>query len=246
MRSSNPLLRQDTFNRFAYLTGADPSTLMTVEGSLNRALMLFGILLASAVAGAALAFAAPGIALISAGLGFVIGFVIAVVLAFKREMAPTLSPAYAVAEGLAVGVISYMFSLANSGIVVNALILTISILGLMLLCYRSGVIRATPAFMRVISFAIGGIAITYLANFVMRLFGQSIPMVHESSPLGIGFSLLCCGVASLTFIADFAFIEKGAEQGAPKYMEWYAGFSLLVTLVWLYLEILRLLAKLRR
>lgn len=244
-RTSNPTLRADTFNRHAYLTGADPRTVMSVDGAINKSLILFTILLFSGIGGAYLAIASPGIAMPLMIGGAITGFVLALVISFKQELAPVLSPVYAIVEGLAVGVISLLYATVYQGIVFNAVVLTASIMGVMLLLYRTGILRATPMFVKIVTFGILGLCITYGVDMLLMLFGTQIPMIHQSTPIGIAFSLLACGVASMTFILDFDFIEKGARNGAPKYMEWYAGFSLLVTLVWLYLEILRLLSKLR-
>jgi uncharacterized YccA/Bax inhibitor family protein len=179
-------------------------------------------------------------------VGALSGFVIAIVLAFKQNLAPSLAPAYAMAQGLAVGAVSLAYESMYSGIVVQALAGTFGILGLMLLLYRARIIQATPMFVKVVVFATLGIMVMYLANFVMMLFGARMPFLHDNTPLGIGISVVICIVAALNFILDFDLIEKGAESGAPKYMEWYGAFGLLVTLIWLYLELLRLLAKLRR
>ena len=246
MRTSNPTLRPDTFNRYAYLTGTDPQTRMTVNGAINKSIVLFGALLLSGIGAAALTISNPALGMPMLIGGAVVGFILALVISFKPNLAPTLSPVYAIAEGFAIGTISLLYEGVQSGIVFNAMIITASILGLMLLLYRTGIVRATPLFGKVMMFAIGGICVTYLVDIVMSMFGQHISMIHDSTPIGIGFSLLVCGIAAFSFILDFDFIEKGAQSGAPKFMEWYAGFSLLVTLVWLYLEVLRLLSKSRR
>lgn len=155
-----------------------------------------------------------------------------------------LAPAYAVFEGCFLGAISSVFHAKYQGIAFQAAGLTLGVLGVMLVLYRTGILRATEKFVMVLMAATGAIALLYFVNMVMRLFGTSIPMIHESGPIGIGFSLVVVTVAALNLIVDFAVIESGVRNRAPKYMEWYAGFSLLVTIVWLYLEILRLLSKL--
>jgi uncharacterized YccA/Bax inhibitor family protein len=247
MRTSNPTLKESTFNRYTYLTGAaDPTTLMTVNGAINKSLILLTILLFSSVGGAYLTLSNPGNGMLIIGGGVIIGFALAIAITFKSEWAPALAPVYAIVEGFALGAISLYYESMYPGIVLNAVVITVSILGLMLLLYRTGIIRATPLFVRGMMFAMGGICVAYIADLVLRMFGLHVPFINDSTPLGIGISLFTCGVASLSFILDFDFIEKGAQRGAPKFMEWYAGFSLLVTLVWLYLEILRLLSKMRR
>ena len=155
-----------------------------------------------------------------------------------------LAPVYAVFEGALLGAISSVFNAKYQGIAFQAAALTLGVLGVMLVLYRTGVLRATQKFMVVVMAATGAISLVYLVSMVMSLFGKSIPMIHDSGPIGIGFSVVVVAVAALNLILDFAIIESGVQRGAPKYMEWYAGFSLLVTIVWLYLEILRLLSKL--
>jgi uncharacterized YccA/Bax inhibitor family protein len=174
-----------------------------------------------------------------------VGLGLAIFITFKPEKAPTLVPIYAVVEGVALGVISMIFEQMYPGIVVQAVFLTFGTLGALLLAYKSGLIQATENFKLGIVAATGGIAIMYIINMVMGFFGSGIGMITSSSPMGIGFSAVVVIIAALNLVLDFDFIEEGAEMGAPKYMEWYGAFGLLVTLIWLYLEILRLLAKLQ-
>jgi len=169
----------------------------------------------------------------------------ALVTIFKPVWAPVTAPIYALLEGLALGAISAYFQARFPGIVIQAVALTFGVLFALLLAYRSGLIPVTENFRLGIVAATGGIAIFYLVAIGLGFFGIRIPMLHEGSWLGIGFSVFVVIIAALNLVLDFDFIEKGAEQGAPKVMEWYAAFGLIVTLVWLYLEILRLLSKLR-
>ena len=155
------------------------------------------------------------------------------------------TPAYAALEGLLLGGVSVGFEAQYPGLVSQAVFLTFGVLAVLLMAYRSGIIRATDNFKLGVVAATGGIGLVYLVGFVMSFFGASIPLIHGSGPIGIAFSLVVVGVAALNLVLDFDFIEQGAERGVPKYMEWYAAFGLLVTLVWLYLEMLRLLAKLQ-
>jgi uncharacterized YccA/Bax inhibitor family protein len=178
-------------------------------------------------------------------VGVIGGLIAAMVTIFKKEWAATTTPIYAGLEGLALGGISAVFEARFPGLVSQAVFLTFGTLGALLLAYRSGLIRATENFKLGVFAATGGIAVIYLINFVMSFFGSSIPMIHSSGTVGIVFSVIVVGVAALNLVLDFDFIEQGAKRGAPKYMEWYGAFGLLVTLVWLYLEILRLLAKLQ-
>jgi uncharacterized YccA/Bax inhibitor family protein len=155
------------------------------------------------------------------------------------------APVYAVLEGLFLGGISAFYEAQFQGIVIQAVGLTFGTLAALLLAYKSGMIRATENFKLGVAAATGGIMLVYLVSLGMSFFGMRMPYLHESGPLGIGISVFIVVIAALNLVLDFDFIEQGAAQGAPKYMEWYAAFGLLVTLIWLYLEILRLLSKLR-
>ena len=164
---------------------------------------------------------------------------------FKKEWAPVTTPLYAALEGMLLGVVSLFFERTYPGIVFNAVGLTFGVLAALLAAYSSGLIRPSENVKLGIAAATGGIALVYLVSMGLGFFGKSVPFIHDSGPIGIGFSLLVVGIAALNLVLDFDFIETGAQRGAPKYMEWYGAFGLLVTLVWLYLEILRLLAKLQ-
>tara|TARA_Y200000002_G_scaffold382475_1_gene399674 strand:- start:1018 stop:1671 length:654 start_codon:yes stop_codon:yes gene_type:complete len=179
-------------------------------------------------------------------IGGIGGFIVALVTIFKKEWSPITVPLYAVLEGLMLGGISYMYGQMYEGIVFNAIMLTVSILICLLLAYRSGIIKATENFKLGVFAATGGIFLVYLVSFIASFFGAGFSFLDptNSSLFSIGVSLFVVVIASLNLVLDFDFIEEGAERGAPKYMEWYGAFGLLVTLVWLYLEILRLLAKL--
>lgn len=176
--------------------------------------------------------------------GLIGGLVLALITVFKAQWAPKTAPLYAVLEGLALGGISAMFEARFPGIVIQAVGLTFGTLFALLVLYKSRVIRVTENFRLGIFAATGGIALVYLVSVVGRMFGWEMPLIHESGPLGILFSLFVVGVAALNLVLDFDFIERG-DGVAPRYMEWYAAFGLIVTLVWLYLELLRLLAKLK-
>ena len=174
------------------------------------------------------------------------GLVVAIATAFKQTWAPLTTPLYAGLEGLALGGISVGFEAAYPGIVSQAVFLTFGTLGALLMAYRSGMIRATENFKLGVVAATGGIGLVYLLSFVLGFVGINVPLIHSSGTFGILFSVFVVVIAALNLVLDFDFIEQGAERRAPKYMEWYGAFGLLVTLVWLYLEILRLLAKLRQ
>jgi len=177
--------------------------------------------------------------------GLIGGLVMALVISFKPTTAPFLAPVYALLEGLFLGAISAAFEVAYPGIVMQAVALTFGTLGTLLFAYRTGVIRATENFKLGVTAATGGIFLVYMASWIMGFFGVSMPFIHESGLIGIGFSVFVVIIAALNLVLDFDFIENGVERGAPKFMEWYAAFGLLVTLVWLYIEILRLLSKLQ-
>ncbi len=217
---------------------------MTVSGTVNKtalALLLLFIT-ASFVWNQATAGAPVGLWI---GVGVIGGLITALITVFKRTWAPITTPAYAALEGLALGGISAMFEANYPGIVSQAVFLTFGTLGALLLAYRSGLIKATENFKLGIVAATGGIFFVYMIGFILSLFGSGIPLIHSSGTFGILFSVFVVVIAALNLVLDFDFIEEGAEQGAPKYMEWYATFGLMVTLIWLYLEILRLLAKLQ-
>jgi uncharacterized YccA/Bax inhibitor family protein len=222
---------------------ASPSERMSVAGTLNKSILLVVIALVTAALNWSFIYSNPGFGMTSTILAAIIGFGIAIYTVFQPQNSAISAPVYAAAEGIVLGGISAIYAAAYHGIVAVAVPLTICILMLMLGLYRAGVLRATPMFTRVIVISTCGIAVFYLFNLVMGLFGAGIHL-QTLGPLGIGISLFICGIAALNFILDFDFIERGAEAGAPKYMEWYGAFSMCVTLFWLYLEILRLLSLL--
>jgi len=178
--------------------------------------------------------------------GLIGGLVVALVTAFRKTWSPFIAPLYGVLEGLFLGALSAYYEARFHGIVFQAMALTLGTLCGLLLAYRSGLIRATENFRLGIVAATVGIALVYLVSFVLGFFGKQVPYIHESGWIGIGFSLFVVVIAALNLVLDFDFIERGAEHGAPKYMEWYAAFGLMVTLIWLYIEILRLLSKMAR
>jgi uncharacterized YccA/Bax inhibitor family protein len=215
---------------------------MTIQGTANKALTLLLLV----VLAASWAWSNP-VALMPFILPLAIGgLVVALVTIFKKEWAMVTSPIYAVLEGLILGGLSVFFEKAYPGIVIQAVALTFGTLFCLLMAYKSGMIRATENFKLGVVAATGGIAVLYIVDMVMGFFGHRVGFIHESGALGIGFSVFVVIIAALNLVLDFDFIEKGEQAGAPKYMEWYGAFSLMVTLIWLYLEILRLLAKTRR
>ena len=246
MQTSNPALSGDTFRTGEATFGES----MTVSGTVNKT----GILLILCVATAAWtwnrffnappeeAMQAMGPALAIGGIG---GFIVAIVTIFKKEWAGITAPIYALLEGLVLGGISAMLEAHYHGIAIQAVSLTFGTLLIMLLAYRSGLIKVTERLRLGIVAATGGIAVFYFLQFILGFFGVRFTAINGSSPIGIGFSLIVVAVAALNLVLDFDLIENGARVGAPKYMEWYGAFALMVTLIWLYFEILRLLSKIR-
>lgn len=249
MRSGNPALKDSTFLDLASgsLVQGQGST-MTLSGTVNKTgLLLLLSVLTAAFAWSQIEFTAQGPVgampyLLGGALG---GLVLALVTVFKKEWSPVTAPLYAIVEGFFLGAISAMYNHLYEGIVMQAVLLTFGTLFALLFAYRSGLIRATENFKLGVVAATGGIFLVYLASMVLGFFDIRIPMIHESGIVGIGFSLFVVVIAALNLVLDFDFIESGVEHGAPRYMEWYGAFGLMVTLVWLYVEFLRLLAKLQ-
>lgn len=249
MRSGNPALKESTFLDLGSGTVVSRAgDVMTLNGTVNKT----GILLLLTVMTAAFAWNASfvngeptAMAPIYMWGGLIGGFILAMVTVFKKTWAPVTAPMYALVEGFFLGAISAMFNHFYEGIVMQAVLLTFGTLFALLFAYRSGLIKATENFKLGVVAATGGIMLVYLASIVLNMFGSGIPLIHESGIVGIGFSLFVVVIAALNLVLDFDFIETGVEQGAPKYMEWYGAFGLMVTLVWLYIEFLRLLAKLQ-
>ncbi len=246
-RSGNPMFRSNAFQPDATFDETDSTQRMTLAGAINKTGILLVLCLVSAgyVWNRFFQSSEPAAVNGLMMLGLLGGLAMAMVTIFKRQWAGLTAPAYALLQGLALGGISAMFELQYPGIVIQAVGLTFGTLAMLLLAYKTGLIKPTENFRLMIVAATGGIALLYLVSFVMGFFGSSVGFIHSNGLFGIGFSLFVVAIAALNLVLDFDFIEAGAEQGAPKYMEWYGAFSLMVTLVWLYLEILRLLAKLR-
>lgn len=218
---------------------------MTLNGTVHRTFFLLCLVVASAAFSWGQLFVNPHLLMGLVFTGVIGGLITALVTIFKKPWAPVSAPIYALFEGLAIGGISGVFELQYPGIVMQAVGLTFGTLFCLLAAYRTGLISPTENFKLGVIAATGGICAIYLVSLVMRLFGSDVPMIHDSGAFGIGFSLFVVVVAALNLVLDFDFIEQGVENGAPKYMEWYSAFGLVVTLIWLYLEILRLLAKSR-
>lgn len=247
MRTANPALNAHTFDHVGWV-GA-PARVMTIQGTVNKTIVLLALLLVTAgwtwnlFYQSQQSIAAIGPWLTGGAIG---GFVMALVTVFKKTWAPVTAPIYALLEGLVLGGLSAVLEARFPGIVIQAVGLTFGTLFCLLVAYSTGVIRATENFKLGVVAATGGICVVYMVTFVLGFFGVGVPFIHGSGLVGIGFSVFVVVIAALNLVLDFDFIEHGAGQGAPKYMEWYAAFGLMVTLIWLYIEILRLLSKLHQ
>ncbi len=244
MRTSNPALNERIFKGLPRDAGYG----MTLNGTVNKTAVLLLCAIASAGWTWHLAMQAQSAAAVLPYLygGTFGGFIFAMITVFKKEWAAFTAPAYALLEGLALGSISAVFEQRFPGIAIQSVSLTFGTLLVLLLAYRSGLIKVTEKFRLGVVAATGGIMVFYLLQMVMGFFGVRFMSINGSGMIGIGFSLVVVGVAALNLILDFDLIETGIRMGAPKYMEWYGAFGIMVTLVWLYLEILRLLSKLNR
>lgn len=262
MRTSNPALRESVFDAQPHV-GYDG---MTMAGTVTKTFILLGIVVA--VAGFTWWQTMTGLEAIAAGVteafgatrsldavpplvfGYLVvgslgGFILAMVTVFKPGASPITTPIYAAFEGIFLGALSAMFEYMYPGIALQAVLVTFSVLFGMLALYRLGLVRATEKFRMAVVSATLAILLVYLATLVLGFFGVRIPYIHGTGWIGIGFSIFVVVIAALNFVLDFDFIERGSASGMPRYMEWYGAFGLLVTLVWLYVEVLRLLAKLR-
>lgn len=248
LRTANPALGDRTFTAKTY--NSVTSDQMTIDGTVNKSFLLIAIVIGMAAWSWQMTMPASGWAAdVQPSIPFwywpviIATFVLSMVLIFKPKTAPYLAPVYAAGEGLLLGTISAIFEVRFPGIIIQAVLGTAGVFTALLLAYKSKMIPVTENFRLGVVAATGGVALVYLIDIIMRAFGVNVPFIHENGMVGIGISLVVIIIAALNLVLDFDFIEKGAESGAPKYMEWYAAFGLLVTLVWLYLEILRLLSK---
>jgi uncharacterized YccA/Bax inhibitor family protein len=236
IKTSNPALSENTFRNLAgagYGGSAEATGVMTLNGTVNKTGLLLVCVIATADV-APLMF-----------VGLIGGFIFAMITIFKKEWSPVTAPIYALLEGLALGGISAALETRYPGIAIQAVGLTFGTLFVLLLAYRSGLIQVTRKFRLGIIAATGGIMVFYLLEMVLGFFGVRFMAINGSGPIGIAFSLFVVAIAALNLVLNFDFIEQGVKFGAPKYMEWYGAFGIIVTLVWLYLEILILLSKMR-
>jgi uncharacterized YccA/Bax inhibitor family protein len=244
---ANPVLNDKAFQRAGQYTQAASGELMSVEGSINKTAFLLLLVVASATWVWTRFFQTQDVAQLMPYLwgGMLVGVAAALATIFVPTWARITAPVYAVAKGLAVGALSALYETQLHGIVFQAIGLTFGVLAAMLVLYRTGIIKVTDRFRTIIFAATGGIALFYLVAIVLGFFHVQVPLLFGGTG-AIVFSLVVVGIAAMNLAIDFDIIARGSEQGAPKFMEWYAAFGVMVTLVWLYLEILRLLANVRR
>ena len=251
MKTSNPALSDKTFqglNGTQYGGLIDAANRMTLSGTVNKTALLLICALATAGWTWSLFMRSRDFSSVAPLMmvGLFGGLIFALVTSFKKEWSPVTAPIYALLEGLVLGGLSAAMALRYPGIGIEAVSLTFGTLFVLLLAYRSGLIKVTQKFRLGVIAATGGIFFFYLAQMLLGFMGIRFASINGSGLIGIGFSLIVVAVAALNLVLDFDFIEQGVQLGAPKYMEWYGAFGIMVTLVWLYIEILRLLAKMQR
>jgi uncharacterized YccA/Bax inhibitor family protein len=243
MRSSNPVMTGKVYEKAGHADAQ--SGAMTINGTITK----IGIMLLLVIGSAGYTWkmvmgADPGRAGTMAIAGAIGGFIMAIVTIFRPRSSAITAPIYAILEGLFLGAISATINNAYPGVAFQAVLLTIGTLFTMLFLYRSGRIRATPRFRRGVMMATGAVFFAYMISWILGMLGMPVGFMHSSGPIGILINLVIIVIAALNLIMDFDFIEKGSKMGAPKYMEWYGAFGLMVTLIWLYIEFLRLLSRL--
>ncbi len=241
MATSNPVLGEKAFQNIRSIDGY--GSVMTIDGAVNKVgLLLLIVMLAAYFSWSSVASGTAGLWMVLGGIG---GFIVAIVTVFKKEWSPVTAPVYAGLEGLFLGAFSAYMESLYGGIVFEAISLTMLVLFGLLFVYKTRIINVTDNFRLGVFAATFAVAGIYLVSFLLGIFGIHFPYIHDSGPIGIGFSIVVIIIASMNLILDFDFIERGANRALPKYMEWYGAFGLMVTLIWLYIEILKLLAKLR-
>ncbi|WP_203332889.1 Bax inhibitor-1/YccA family protein [Planococcus beigongshangi] len=242
MRSGNPSLKKDAFENF---DNSGSGETMTIGGTVNKTLILILLVLITFVYSWNQFATSPENVLPLILIGAIGGLLIALITIFVPKASPFIAPLYALLEGLFLGAVSAQYEAQYGGIVFQAILLTIAVLVSLLLAYKSGLIKVTQNFRLGVVAATGAIFLVYVISFIGRFLGFSVPFLHEASPIGIAISIVIVIIAALNLVLDFDYIEHASANRVPKYFEWYGAFGLLVTLVWLYLEILRLLSKIR-
>lgn len=242
MQSSNPVLSSNTLDSFRG-EFFPASQGMTIQGTATKSLILLGMCIGTASFTFTMAHGGNvGAAVPWMFAGLLGGFVFSIATCFKPTWAPVTAPLYALAQGLAIGAVSGMYERMYQGIIPQAALATLGTTAAMLFAYKTGVLRATNGFILGVTAATGGIALMYVMALILSFFGIQMPFLYTASPIGIAISVVIVIVAALNLILDFARIEQAAQSGAPKYFEWYSAFGLMVTIIWLYIEIVRLLA----
>lgn len=238
MRTGNPALRTGVFSQAA---GRAQKGAMSLQAVVDKSFILLGLVFLTSW----LSWQNPSRFGPFMFFALIAGFILAMVIIFKKETARFIAPVYALTQGIFLGTLSAYFESYYPGIVIQAVALTMGTLLCLLFAYKTKLIKVSEKFRLGVVVATGAIALIYFISIIASFFGKSVPVIHQAGFLGIAFSLFVVVIAALNLVLDFDFIERGVESGAPKYLEWYAAFSLMVTLIWLYLEMLRLLAKLR-
>lgn len=246
-KSGNPALSSDKFEQVGNAAQGRGDT-MTLKGTVDKTAILLLVLIIPALYTWNVFTETPDFSALKPYFytGLAGGLVIALIMTFKASLAPVLAPVYAFLQGLFLGGISAFMNNIFPGIVLQAIILTVGICALLLVIYKLEIIKATENFKLIVTSATGVLALYYIASFGLSFVGIQLPLIHENSMWGIIFSLFVVVIAAMNLVVDFDFIEKGAKNGAPKYMEWYGAFGLMVTIIWLYIELLRLLSKIRK
>lgn len=244
-KSGNPALNKQIFAKAKRIDQSEG--LMTLQGTIDKVAFLLVVLALAAAYVWGLFRQSQDFATVAplCWIGCIGGFVVALIIIFKQSLAPYLAPLYAMLEGLALGGISALTDRRYPGVAIQSLALTFAVFVVLVVIYKLKIIEASENFALIVCSATGGVALYYLFDLLLMLVGRQAPLIHSNSLLGIGFSVVVVIVASLNLVVDFDFIEQGCAKRAPKHMEWYGAFGLVVTLVWLYLELLRLLSKLR-
>ncbi len=241
--SSNPMLKEESFKPKYDSSGMminDNSGQMTANGAVNKTIFLFALLLITS----SLSYMMPSMFLLYVGAGGL--FVSFLAVGFKPHLAPYIAPMYALLHGLFVGTITAIYASQFDGLVMQAVGLTFGTLAMMLMIYKSGIIKVTDKFRMGVSMAVGAVMLFYLVGWIGQMVGFELPFIHDNGIMGIGLSVVVIVIASLNLLLDFDTFEKGEKEGAPAYMEWAAAMGLVFTIVWLYVEFLRLLSKLQR
>lgn len=241
--SGNPFMKEETYRNSSnspldagFIASSER---MTVQGAVNKSFILFGLMLLTAVA--SYVYANP----LFLFVGAIGGLIAALVASFKPHLSATVAPIYALLEGLFVGSVTAMYGAALGGaIIFNAISLTLGILFAMLFIYKTGIIKVTDKLRMGVMMATMGVFLVYMLNFVLSFFGINLPYLHQGGAMGIGISVVIIGIAAFNLLLDFDNFDKGEKFGAPSYMEWFSAMGLLITLIWLYVEILRLLSLL--